>query len=137
MWVGNGEHWPASDEAVTAAFEAEYRQIFGMTIPDVAVEVVTWRLSVTAETGHVEPALAATGSGAEPFARRPVVFERNTGAVDTPVFHRLELGAGATFAGPAIVEERETTAVIRPGWSVEVAADGSLIATRTKAREGQ
>ena len=63
-----------------------------------------------------------------------MVFERNAGAVDTPVFHRRELGAGATFAGPAIVEERETTAVIRPGWSVEVAADGSLIATRTSSR---
>ena len=104
---------------MTAAFEDEYRQIFGMTIPDVAVEVVTWRLSVTADTGHVEPALGATGSGAEPFAHRPVVFERNAGAVDTPVYRRHELGAGATFDGPAIVEERETTAVIRPGWSVD------------------
>ncbi len=84
---------------MSAAFEAEYRQIFGMTIPDVAVEVVTWRLSVTAETGHVEPALAATGSGAEPFARRPVVFERNAGAVDTPVYRRARArrrGDGST-----------------------------------------
>ena len=40
------------------------------------------------------------------------------------------LGAGATFAGPAVVEERETTSVIRPGWNVEVAADGSLIASK-------
>jgi N-methylhydantoinase A len=32
--------------------------------------------------------------------------------------------------GPAIVEERETTAVIRPGWSAEVLADGSILATR-------
>jgi N-methylhydantoinase A len=38
--------------------------------------------------------------------------------------------------GPAIVEERETTAVIRPGWTVTVAADGSLIADRTAAEEG-
>ena len=43
---------------------------------------------------------------------------------------RLTLGAGDTFDGPAIVEERETTVVVRPGWHVEVAADGSLIATR-------
>ena len=76
-WIGEGPDWPATDAAVTTAFENEYRQIFGMTIPDVAVEVVTWRLSVTADTGHVEPALGATGSGAEPFTRRPVVFERN------------------------------------------------------------
>ncbi len=142
VWLGSsaggpsgdsGEVWPASDEAVTAAFEAEYRQIFGMTIPDVDVEVVTWRLSVTADSGHVEPALGATGSGAEPFAHRRVVFERNTGAVDTPVYRRHELGAAATFDGPAIIEERETTAVIRPGWSVTVADDGSLIATRSGA----
>jgi N-methylhydantoinase A len=130
VWVGEGGVWPAEDAAVIAAFEREYRQIFGMTIPDVAVEVVTWRLSVTAESEDVEPALAATGAGAKPFARRPVVFERNAAAVDTPVYRRGDLGAGATFAGPAIVEERETTAVIRPGWSVEVAADGTLIATR-------
>ncbi len=50
--------------------------------------------------------------------------------IDTPVYRRSDLGAGATFAGPAIVEERETTAVIRPGWSVTVAADGTLIARR-------
>ena len=42
-----------------------------------------------------------------------------------------DLGAGDRFAGPAIVEERETTSVIRRGWQVEVAADGSLVATRT------
>ena len=80
VWLGSsaegpsgdsGEAWPAGDDEVTMAFEAEYRQIFGMTIPDVAVEVVTWRLSVTADTGHVEPSLGATGSGAVPFAHRP------------------------------------------------------------------
>ena len=129
-WIGEGPGWPAGDDAVTAAFEHEYRQIFGMTIPDVAVEVVTWRLAVTADTGSVEPALGATGSGAEPFTRRPVVFDRNGAPVDTPVYRRHHLGAGATFTGPAIVEERETTAVVRPGWSVTVADDGSLIATR-------
>ena len=39
--------------------------------------------------------------------------------------------AGTRIVGPAIVEERETTAVIRPGWVVEVAADGSLVAERS------
>jgi len=38
--------------------------------------------------------------------------------------------------GPAIIEERETTAVIRPGWTVTVAADGSLIADRDVAKGG-
>jgi N-methylhydantoinase A len=76
------------------------------------------------------------GSGANPFSRRPVVFARATPAIDTPVYRRAELGAGDRFDGPAIVEERETTAVIRPGWSVEVGPDGSLVATRTNPTTG-
>jgi N-methylhydantoinase A len=58
------------------------------------------------------------------------VFERGQGARDVDVYKRAALGAGDAFEGPAIVEERETTVVIRPGWHVEVAQDGSLIATR-------
>ncbi|MGH9137044.1 MAG: hydantoinase/oxoprolinase family protein [Acidimicrobiales bacterium] len=132
VWVGDGNAWPASDGAVVAAFEDAYRTIFGMTIPDVAVEVVTWRLAATADAGHVEPGLRATGTGTAPASHRPVVFGRDVAAVDTPVYRRAELAAGARFDGPAIVEERETTAVIRPGWSVEVAEDGSLVATRRR-----
>ena len=60
------------------------------------------------------------------------VRPRRTQPVDTPVYQRDQLGAGATSTGPAVVEERETTAVIRPGWTVEVPADGSLVATRTR-----
>ena len=65
-----------------------------------------------------------------PNRSRPVVFGRGVAAVDTPVYDRSELAVGAGFNGPAVVEERETTSVIRPGWSVEVAPDRSLIATR-------
>jgi N-methylhydantoinase A len=47
------------------------------------------------------------------------------------VYRRSDLGVGQRLDGPVIVEERETTAVIRPGWVVTVAADGSLIADRS------
>jgi len=130
VWIGDGDTWTPSDADVLAAFESEYRRIFGLTIPDVAIEIVTWRLAVSADADPVEPDPAPIGSGSAPFTRRGVVFDRAHDPIDTPVYRRSELGAGDTFDGPAIVEERETTAVIRPGWSVEVGADGSLIATR-------
>lgn len=137
VWVGSSapedpDRWPVDDAAAIDAFEIEYRKIFGMTIPDVAVEVVTWRLSVTASSLQVEPTLTAAGTGASPSSRRDVVFDRDHDPIDTPVYQRWALGAGATFDGPAIVEERETTAVIRPGWSVVVATDGSLVAQRSR-----
>lgn len=130
VWVGDGDVWPADDTVVLEAFEAEYRRIFGLTIPDVPVEVVTWRLSAAAAADRVDPGPIAAGSGAVPVGHRPMVFARGAAPVDAPVYRRAELGAGDRFDGPAVVEERETTAVIRPGWSVEVGADGSLLASR-------
>ncbi|MGI9606242.1 MAG: hydantoinase/oxoprolinase family protein [Acidimicrobiales bacterium] len=134
IWVGEGGSWPATAEQVHEAFEAEYRRIYGMAIPDVRVEGVTWRLSATAAAADVEPdTTLAEGADAAPSHSRPVVFARGADPIDVSVYRRADLGAGATFDGPAIVEERETTSVIRPGWRVEVAPDGSLIAERQKA----
>lgn len=131
VWVGEGASWPSSAEEVHARFEEEYRRIYGMAIPDVPVEAVTWRLSAYAPAADVEPDVAVGGGEAVPASTRPMVFSRGSDAVDTPVYKRADLGAGARFDGPAVVEERETTSVIRPGWSVEVAPDGSMIATRS------
>ncbi|MEM9041961.1 MAG: hydantoinase/oxoprolinase family protein [Actinomycetota bacterium] len=139
IWVDEGDTWTASDDEVLATFEREYERIFGLSIPDVAIEIVTWRLAVTADADHVEPShpAAAADAVADPIGHRPVRFARDLDPIDTPVYKRADLAAGASFPGPAIVEERETTAVIRPGWSVEIAPDGSIIATRSGPAGGE
>jgi N-methylhydantoinase A len=133
LWVGEGEQFGAADDTIAAAFDAEYRRIYGLTIPDVPIEIVTWRLSAVADATVEVPHGARSASGAgnvSTVRRRAVKFRRGEPAIEVPVHRRSELGPGVTFDGPAIVEERETTAVIRPGWRVEVAPEGSLIATR-------
>ncbi|NOX31299.1 MAG: hydantoinase/oxoprolinase family protein [Actinobacteria bacterium] len=138
IWVGEGEVWPAADADVRSGFESEYRRIYGMAIPDVQVEVITWRLSATATTSVVEPdtSLAASTGPPKPTGTRSMVFGRGVSAVAAPVYERANLRAGDSFDGPAVVEERETTSVIRPGWSVEVSVDGSLLATR-RTKKGE
>jgi len=131
IWVGEGEAWPATDAGVVEQFEADYRRIYGLTIPDVGVECVTWRLSAYADADPVEPIAAVASTPGSPRTVRRVRFSRGNEGVDTPVYRRSDLGVGQRIDGPAIVEERETTAVIRPGWVVTVAADGSLIADRS------
>jgi N-methylhydantoinase A len=128
LWVGEGDTWPVTDAQVLEQFESEYRRIYGLTIPDVGIEAVTWRLSAYAPASSVEPsATVGTGEGAL-HSRRLARFSRAGQQIETPVYRRTELGVGQTLTGPAIIEERETTAVIRPGWTVTVAGDGSLIA---------
>ena len=138
IWVGEtdaaaADEWPVTYAEVVALFEADYRRIYGLTIPDVGVEAVTWRLSASAAAPPVEPLTeVAPGDGAA-HRHRPVRFARGAAPIDTPVYRRPDLGLGQQIVGPAIVEERETTAVIRPGWTATVAPDGSLIADREVA----
>ena len=65
---------------------------------------------------------------AAPKATRPVYLEGRS--IEVPVFDRNTLASGQKFNGPVIIEERETTVFILPGWSMHVHSDGSLIATR-------
>ena len=131
IWVGDGDKWPATDGEIIDRFENDYRRIYGLTIPDVTVEAVTWRLSAYANADTVEPIAEVGDDHGKPNTFRAVRFDRMAAALDTPVYRRTDLGRGQRLSGPAIVEERETTTVIRPGWVVEVADDGSLIAERS------
>ena len=128
IWVGEGDSWPATYAKVVELFEADYRRIYGLTIPDVGIEAVTWRLSAFADASPVEPKTVVPTREAAPHHTRPVRFSRGTDPIDTPVYRRVELALGQRIVGPAIVEERETTAVIRPHWTAHVTADGSLVA---------
>jgi N-methylhydantoinase A len=134
IWVGEGSgtdaEWPATYEQVVEMFETDYRRIYGLTIPDVGVEAVTWRLSAYAAASTVEPQRTVPAEAGQVHRTRPVRFARGADPIDTPVYRRPDLGLGQRIDGPAIVEERETTAVIRPGWTASVAEDGSLIAER-------
>jgi N-methylhydantoinase A len=135
LWVGTGDQWPATDEQLLEMFERDYRRIYGLTIPDVGIEAVTWRLSAFSDADAVEPQAMVGEDAGTPHASRPVRFVRGEEPIDTPVYRRPDLGVGQTLTGPVIVEERETTAVIRPGWTVEVRSDGSLVAERSAAKQ--
>jgi N-methylhydantoinase A len=128
LWLGEGAVWPATDAQVVDHFEADYRRIYGLTIPDVGIEAVTWRLSAYADAHPVEPSAIVGSAPGCARAPRLVGFGRAGQPHETAVYRRADLGVGQTIVGPAIIEERETTAVIRPNWTVTVAADGSLIA---------
>ncbi|MFE5855027.1 hydantoinase/oxoprolinase family protein, partial [Streptomyces sp. NPDC056500] len=134
LWVGEGSSWPATLDETLELFHSEYEKIYGLRIPDVGVEVVTWRVAAWSDApGFEVPAVAAGSGNPVPNRHRDARFRRGEDAVSVPVYRRAELGAGDRFDGPALVEERETTSVIPGGWSCEVAPDGSIVATAVTA----
>jgi N-methylhydantoinase A/oxoprolinase/acetone carboxylase beta subunit len=49
--------------------------------------------------------------------------------LDAAVYDRAAMGEGFAFAGPAIVEQADTTTLVEPGWTGTVDAAGNLLLT--------
>jgi N-methylhydantoinase A len=45
------------------------------------------------------------------------------------IYHRASMPVGLHFAGPAIIEQDDTTTLVEPGWHGGVQADGALLLT--------
>ncbi|HEX7006606.1 MAG TPA: hydantoinase/oxoprolinase family protein [Alphaproteobacteria bacterium] len=114
--------------ALRRAFEAAYKTLYGVQLDDVEVEIVNWRVTVTGPaTGRASrPALPAEPGA--PKARRTAWV--NGGPEPVDVFDRTALAAGQEIAGPAIIEERETTIVLLAGWRAKVDQTGCIVATK-------
>src|SRR6185503_7850363 len=78
---------------------------------------VTLRLTVTVRRRVPPPEPSSTGRGPLRMAlteKRRVWFPE-TGFVETPVYDRERLPAPGRLAGPAIIEQMDTTTVVPPG----------------------
>jgi N-methylhydantoinase A len=105
-------------EEIRQDFERRYQDLYGRTVPGTGLEVVNWRVSVRGPRPTLRIAAAETAAGSPEQAQkgaRPAYFGEAEGFVETPVFDRYRLGPGAVIAGPAIIEERESTIVVGPG----------------------
>ena len=109
-------------------FEGAYEKLYTLRLPDVDVEVVSWRLIAIGPSlpRHSTPALAERPRGRK--ATRKAHF--NGAEIETPVYDRGHLARAQRIVGPAIIEERETTIIILPGWHATADDSGCIMARR-------
>lgn len=130
---------PGAEAVLRDAFERAYAAIYGHSAPDVPVDVVSWRvaahgprpaLSLSQATGGgVAAGRTSDGDGADGAlkTRRSVYLPERNGFSEVPVYDRYRLASGDEFAGPAIVEERESTVVVGPNARVRMDAWRNLV----------
>jgi N-methylhydantoinase A len=111
---------------VREAFEAAYAGLYGRRPPGVEPEVLTWRVRVAGPRPALTSRPGGTAPGPARKGRRRVWSEERRGFVEADVWDRYRLAPGAVVAGPAVVEERESSAVIGSGGRGVVDEHGNL-----------
>ena len=109
---------------IADAFRLAYQRTYGnqLDMPVVVVSLKTSVLGIRPRPSLLRgPASTATPV---PKAHRPVWFG---GAIDTPIYDRAALLPGMRIAGPAIVEQEDTTSVIESGLRAIVDPFGNLL----------
>jgi N-methylhydantoinase A len=66
-------------------------------------------------------------SGAPVKGTRNIVVAGSPEFVEAKVFDRLSLPVGATFEGPAVLEQPDTTTLVEPGWRGTVLETGNIM----------
>jgi N-methylhydantoinase A/oxoprolinase/acetone carboxylase beta subunit len=109
--------------ALRSAFDRVYAHRYGYSDPKAAVELVTAAVTVTGAGPEVRLAEQPPGARDVAQAQKPsrsVYFPEVRGYIECAIYDRARLPVGATIAGPAIVEEPESTSVLPPGALAEV-----------------
>jgi N-methylhydantoinase A len=112
---------PANLDDAVATFHAEHERAYNYRRDGSPVEI--YRLSLRAVGITPKPQLKRhelNGAGISAHGSRAVHFDAAGGTVETPVFARADLPAGAVLDGPAIVEQLDSTTLVPPGWRAEV-----------------
>lgn len=115
-------------EALVARFNQAYAALFGRHLDKQRVEIVNWRVegfsgvSSPARQGDIQASVAQDA----PNRSRKAFFPDINAFVDTPVIAEASLRPDEFQAGPALIEQAGSTAVVGPGDRFGLDAFGNL-----------
>ncbi|MBO9401592.1 hydantoinase/oxoprolinase family protein [Shimia sp. R9_3] len=122
-----------AQDALQTLFEKAYHDRFHVALKDIHAAVVNVNCSVIGRRETLDLSLLF-----DPAKRQPTLQAAQTGTRDvffedkwhtTPVYERDALPTSFTLAGPAVIEQLDTTVLIQPGDQATPDEDGNLIIT--------
>ncbi|MGE0418387.1 MAG: hydantoinase/oxoprolinase family protein [Acetobacteraceae bacterium] len=113
-------------DAITDAFLAAHARIYGHAT-HVPAKIVNLRSVHRAPMGSVATGATHRGSAVPPTTR---TIRIASGDVPAAIWQRDSLPAETRVAGPAIIEQADTTTLVERGWTARLAAGDALILER-------
>jgi N-methylhydantoinase A len=112
---------------IAKTFTSAYLAHYGVAPSHVDIEIVNWRLVAQGPALDVVTVSPPQGAPAAPKGERRVHLWPD---VPVAVYDRRALVLDQVVNGPALIEERETTIVVPPGWRAVIDRLGCIIATQ-------
>lgn len=118
-----------SEATIRTAFEETYRKIYRRLLDGIAVRILSLRVAVIGRRPKFDLERLAPSAGSTVadcvIDERPVWIGGSQHR--TPIYDRMRLPVGAEIAGPALLEQPDTTIFIDPGLTGRVDRFGNLI----------
>ena len=118
-------------EELKTNFMQAYLSIYGHTVPETPIDIVSWRVVAQGPKPDVTlPKAEADASRDAESAlksRRLIYLPQQRNSVKVPVYDRYALVFGIRLQGPAIIEERESTVVVNGPADISVDEYRNLI----------
>ena len=118
-------------DVVQQAFDREYERHFRRTLPNAETEILTWSLSLSAQTPDPEPvAEGIERSAAVPIGKRSVFGAKAAVMREVSMYRRNDLALGSGLDGPGLIVEDQTSTYVPQGFSARIAANGYIVLER-------
>ena len=135
-YLGQGHEIPVEvtdlDDVASlrTAFESAYQALFGRTIPDMDVEVLSWTMSVSSDAPEIEWSSEDADDQSLTTGERQLFDLSNQTWMTAKTYSRSAVGMDSSIQGPALIEEAQTTTVVPPGFTARQTQHGHLLLTR-------
>jgi N-methylhydantoinase A len=126
----DGEITQTHKQPIKAAFDDLHRRTYGASAPEEDAELVTLRVVSEVPVPHLRlPRIAAGRVADARIGERPLYDLTTAEFANAYVYDRARLGADYRIAGPAIVEQYDSTTVVLADQALTVDDFGNLLIT--------
>jgi N-methylhydantoinase A len=128
-----GELKSTDGPKLRAAFEKLYKVLYGLIIPKMEIEAVTWSVTVSSAPSPVRRIGRPKAAAAPKPRKSRQVYDPDVGKlINMPIYWRFEMKPGARIKGPAIIAENETSTLVGSNFRGSIDSLGYIVLERAK-----
>lgn len=133
----SGELMPSTINALARRFDESYRALYGRVIPKMALEIMSWSVTVSTQLQRAPQAQVLPAKAPETHQMTRRMFEPKLAQwLNVPVYERSSMLPGVHIEGPALIVEDQTTAVVTSEFDASINSLGYIVLDkRNKTRK--